>query len=99
MGIARKLAAVAFLASIFCSILLIDRDPELWWWRYEKEAWSQYFNKWHDVPVFGPDGRWNVMRDFDHNAHWKWQLEEIERLYGPNGVLNHPDMDSKVGRE
>ena len=74
----RKLSALLFTALLACTILSVDRDPEHYQDLERMYTWSVYFHRWHDVPVFGADGKWNVMRDFDHDAHWKWQLEQME---------------------
>ena len=79
----RKLTATLMVLAVVLSVALaIDWEPELQDDLYRQQAWADYYHKWHDLPSFGPDGRWNVERNFDHAAHWKWQMQEIERLYG-----------------
>jgi hypothetical protein len=73
--------AMGWALALVLAVALIDRDPELEEHFHKLKVWQDYYHQWHDLPVFGPDGRWNVERDFDHAAHWKWQLEEIRRLY------------------
>ncbi len=34
-------------------------------------------------PAFSPEGRWLVEKDFDHAAHWKWQMLNSETFSNP----------------
>jgi hypothetical protein len=86
MGAFRKIASLTWSLALIVAVVLIDRDPELFSELEAQRKWREWFEKRYYVPVFDQAGRWLVERNFDSRAHWKWQLQEIERLYGPQAV-------------
>jgi hypothetical protein len=50
----------------------------------EAEAAAQLRN----MKVFSPEGIWLVEKDFDHQAHWRWQMQMLSDSERPESLYS-----------